>query len=189
MSRYVNWQEIGRGGHATVYRVHDVLLGRDVAMKVLNERAAGDADLIAGLRREVLISRDLRHRRICPIHDIYEGETLEGQPGIGVVMDLINGSDAKQWIKVNRGKLSVTAQDRLTFLIRVTEALDFAHRLIVHRDLKPANVFLFQGDITDPVIMDFGISVVGGATAGIGGTPVYMAPEQWESPAKVDGPL
>ncbi|MBF0561430.1 MAG: SUMF1/EgtB/PvdO family nonheme iron enzyme [Alphaproteobacteria bacterium] len=183
MARYADWREIGKGGHANVYRVLDTMLGRDVAIKMLNASANKNTKLVAGLREEVLISRDLRHRRICAIHDVYEGEE-----GVGIVMDFIPGIDAKDWLKLNRGDLTATAAQRPTFLRNVTETLVFAHERIVHRDLKPANVFLFHGDIADPVIMDFGISIataVAGAS-NIGGTPSYMSPEQFEAPSKVD---
>ncbi|MEO5373018.1 MAG: bifunctional serine/threonine-protein kinase/formylglycine-generating enzyme family protein [Alphaproteobacteria bacterium] len=196
MARYTDWREIGSGGHANVYRVLDTRLGRDMAIKMLNAQASRNDALISGLRDEVLISHDLRHHRICAIHDLYEGvDGVSGEHGVGIVMDLIEGFDAKKWIRDNRGDLTATAEKRLTFLRHVTEALDFAHDrtkngkiVLVHRDLKPANVFLFGGDITDPVIMDFGISIIGGESgaANVGGTPSYMAPEQFEAPAQVD---
>ncbi len=72
----------------------------------------------------------------------------------------------------------------LRFLAR---ALNTAHREIVHRDLKPSNVFLDKGEVRSPIIMDFGVSVIGeGADHNISGTPKYMAPEQWEAPERVD---
>ena len=72
--RYQDWQLIGKGGTANVYRVADSQLdGRSVAIKLLNDKYRNNSTLLRGLRDEVLISRDLRHPNICPIHDIYEG--------------------------------------------------------------------------------------------------------------------
>ena len=176
--RYVDWRQIGRGGHANVFRVFDNKLDRDVAIKLLNERARENKRLVEGMAREVKISRDLYHPCICPIYDLYEGAE-----GTGIVMKLLEGTDLGHWLARNKGNILPTAPQRLHLLTRLTEALAVAHTTIVHRDLKPTNVFLLNGDITSPVIMDFGISAMVSLDVGdICGTPRYMAPEQYEAP-------
>ena len=65
-----------------------------LAIKILKQAHQDDRRYIESLRREVLISRRLRHTNICPIHDLYEGER-----GVGIVMDLIEGHDLKQWLQ------------------------------------------------------------------------------------------
>ena len=182
--RYVDWEPIGSGGSANVYAVFDRDLGIRLAIKLLKPEICADPRQLESLRREVLISRALRHPNICPIHDIYEGPQ-----GVGVLMDLLEGQDLKQWIAENRGNLLETLAQRVSALQRLAEALVVAHRLILHRDLKPANIFLAGGGLEHPLIMDFGISVLGGscsASAGSAGTPKYMAPEQYRAPATAD---
>lgn len=176
-SRFVDWQEVGTGGSSAVYKVTDNDLGTTLAIKILRQELWNDARHIESLRREVLISRQLRHPNICPIHDLYEGER-----GIGIVMDLIEGYDLKQWMRANRDALLETMPARLDLLRKLAQALVVAHSLIVHRDLKPANIFLRKGDVRDPVIMDFGLSTPDSADRSHeldGGTPKYMAPEQF----------
>lgn len=181
--RYSDWGMIGSGGTAHVYKVFDRELGISLAIKILKPELCSDQRQIQAMRQEVLISRALRHPNICPIHDLYEGSR-----GIGVIMDLLSGQDLKQWIADNRGRLLDTLPQRLIAFRRIAEALDIAHRRIIHRDLKPANIFLQGCDVTAPLIMDFGLSLQGsaGGSAFAGGTPKYMAPEQYADPAAVD---
>ena len=180
--RFIDWRRLGSGAHAVVYQAYDQELLCDVAVKLLNDEARIDPNLVAGMRREVLISRQLRHPNICPIHDIYEGPR-----GVGIVMDVLSGCDLRDWLKENKGHTLRSAVQRLDLIKTITETLAVAHREIVHRDLKPSNIFLIDGDISRPVIMDFGISIMGeSADLGICGTPKYMAPEQYEAPEKID---
>lgn len=185
--RYIDWFEIGVGGTATVYRVRDAMLGKDVAIKLIDQRLLADDTyreaMLTSVRSEVLISRALRHIGICPIHDIYDGPR-----GFGVVMDLLEGCELKDWLTRNRDQLATTTERRLELLTKLAETLAYAHTQIVHRDLKPANIFLAHGDITQPVIMDFGFSVLGAKVkedASVAYTPKYMAPEQYETPHAV----
>ena len=181
--RYENWELIGTGGTANVYRVDDRELDLPVAIKLLNETYRHNEKLLQGLRHEVLISRRLRHEYICPIHDIYEGER-----GFGIVMDLLNGTTLRDWMDVNNDVLLDSMPSRLMVLSKVAEALSVAHSHIVHRDLKPSNIFLRNGDIGQPLILDFGISVMatGDEEEFGGGTLKYMAPEQAEPPYQID---
>ncbi len=184
--RYQDWHLIGQGGTANVYRAADSQLDcRPVAIKLLNEKFRDNAGVLRGLRDEVLISRDLRHPNICPIHDIYEGPR-----GFGIVMDFIEGQDLRAWMDDNKDRLLDTIQDRLTVLCKIAEALIVAHTRIIHRDLKPANIYLSKGDITQPLIMDFGISIQGSGSSdtgsGAAGTLKYASPEQFLMPETVD---
>src|ERR1700743_3637059 len=97
---FVDLSHFGTGGSAYVYRVFDSELGIPLAIKILKQAHQDDRRYIESLRREVLISRRLRHTNICPIHDLYEGER-----GVGIVMDLIEGHDLKDWLKEKRGTL------------------------------------------------------------------------------------
>ncbi|MEO5378012.1 MAG: bifunctional serine/threonine-protein kinase/formylglycine-generating enzyme family protein [Magnetococcus sp. DMHC-6] len=182
--RYTNWHEIGRGGFGTVHKVYDQALRRFVAIKLLAEKYIDYPELVETMRQEVIISRDLRHPNICPIHDLYEGPQ-----GIGTVMDFISGMELRQWMKNHQGQLLETMEKRLNLFLKLTEALAVAHTRIIHRDLKPANIYLVNGDPSQPMIMDFGASIIGRIedhNAHIIGTARYMSPEQWEAPHKVD---
>ena len=175
--RFINWEPVGKGGSSDVFKVIDTELGIPLAIKILKQDHRSDRRYIESLRSEVLISRRLRHPNICPIHDLYEGDR-----GVGIVMDLIVGHDLKEWLREHRGTLLDTMPLRLTLLNKLCAALTVAHSLITHRDLKPANIFLRGGDITEPVIMDFGLSAAdkaGSVHQLEGGTPKYMAPEQF----------
>ncbi len=184
--RYVDWEKIGDGGTADVFRAIDKgLNNRPVAVKILKEKYSGSRRLLQGLRDEVLISRDLRHPNICPIHDIYEGPL-----GFGIVMDFIEGKDLRAWMDENHNWLLETLDGRIAGLRKIAEALIVAHTLIIHRDLKPSNIFLLEGDISRPLIMDFGISIQGATglddKLGSAGTLKYASPEQFLSPETVD---
>ncbi|MBA2588148.1 MAG: SUMF1/EgtB/PvdO family nonheme iron enzyme [Alphaproteobacteria bacterium] len=182
--RFINWEPVGKGGSSDVFKVFDAELSISLAIKILKQSHRGDRRYIESLRSEVLISRRLRHPNICPIHDLYEGDR-----GVGIVMDLIEGYDLKDWLRKNRGTLLDTMPGRLSLLSKLCAALTVAHSLITHRDLKPANIFLRKGDISQPVIMDFGLSTPDDRDSAYqleGGTPKYMAPEQFLRLADID---
>lgn len=184
--RYTKWEEIGKGGFGNVYSVFDTTLQRNVAIKLLKKERCADPAAVAALHREVVISRDLRHENICPIHDVYEGPQ-----GVGTVMDLIQGIELKKWQKQNRHQLLETAQDRLTIFKKLSAALTkIQEKKLVHRDLKPDNVFLLDGDPSRTVIIDFGTAIYEHEAKNQKyaiGTASYMSPEQRETPDKVDG--
>lgn len=176
-SRFVDWRHIGRGGSADVYCVRDMLLGIDLAIKLLRKDRRQSSREREFMRREVLVSRALRHTAICPVHDIFDGPE-----GFGVIMDLLDGHDLSDWVRANGDRLIETFDDRMGLLLQIADALAVAHRRIVHRDLKPANIFLSGGQIDQPLILDFGLSLLDehGGTGLKGGTPRYMAPEQFD---------
>ncbi|MDP6343222.1 MAG: bifunctional serine/threonine-protein kinase/formylglycine-generating enzyme family protein [Alphaproteobacteria bacterium] len=177
--RYSDWQLIGKGGFSHVYRVWDRELEINLAIKLLR-RGGNLAGHVKKLRNEVLVSRALRHPCICPVHDIYEGSA-----GFGVVMDLLEGCDLKSWLREHKDQLRDTFDERFKLLVQLSDALSLAHARIVHRDLKPSNVYLHDGDIGRPLILDFGLSTLDHdpKRKSRSGTPKYMAPEQFEGQA------
>ncbi len=180
--RYTDWKKIAQGAFGEVCQAYDNVLQRPVAIKLLKNEHSNRPELVEGLYKEVSISRDLHHRNICAIYDIYEGSR-----GIGIVMELITGQPLSDWCKKNQDRLLESAPERLTIIKKVTTTIAHAHEHIVHRDLKPDNIFLRDGDLDHPVIMDFGTSVLGMRSDGVvAGTPKYMSPEQWEAPEKVN---
>lgn len=175
--RYTDWQRIGRGGSANVFRVWDTQLRIHLAIKVLRRDVPQTERNRELMRREVLVSRAIRHQAICPVHDVHDGPE-----GFGVIMDLLQGIDLSTWLKQNDDRLQETFNQRLGLVEKLADALAVAHSRIVHRDMKPSNIFLTDGDIERPLILDFGLSLLdadrGQTTQG--GTPRYMAPEQIE---------
>ena len=169
---------LGRGGMATVYRAHDTLLRRDVALKVLYPQYVDDPADIERFRREATTAASLDHPGVVPIYDIGEeaGATY-------IAMRLIVG---RSLAEVLRARDTIPTAELLPIIVQVAAALDAAHaRGIVHRDVKPANVLLQDEPDAPPraLITDFGIAKALDApgltrTGILIGTPDYMAPEQ-----------
>jgi Tol biopolymer transport system component len=154
-----------------VYLAHDGVLGKEVALKVLNERFAGD---VVRLRDEVLLAHQVTHRNVCRTYDLEEvdGNWL-------IKMEYIDGDTLAARVAA-AGRLSISEACAIARQIAV--GLAAAHeRGVVHRDLKPQNIVI-ERDTGRVVLMDFGLarlSVLAGRSAeGVAGTPEYMAPEQ-----------
>ncbi|MEO7997492.1 MAG: serine/threonine-protein kinase, partial [Gemmatimonadaceae bacterium] len=191
-ARYTLHEVIGQGGMGTVYRAHDVQLGRDVAFKVLDERGALSADASDRLQREATILAQLEHPGIVPVHDV--GELENGSAFY--VMRLVRGERLDE--HVSRG---VGRGDVLRLMLRLCETVAFANAQgVVHRDLKPGNIMI--GPFGEVLVLDWGVAkllsnALSSAPQGIAptgtrvseniattldgmivGTPGYMSPEQ-----------
>jgi tRNA A-37 threonylcarbamoyl transferase component Bud32 len=176
--RYRPVARLGAGAFGEVYRAHDELLGRDVAVKRIRLEAFVEPGHLDEVKkrfvREARVAARLRHRHIVTVHDIVS------TPGTSlIVMELVNGRTL-QSVLHERGRLGLEETTRI--LEQVADALDHAHANgVVHRDVKPANIMVAaSGDVK---VMDFGIAKLEeGAnltsTGSIMGTPNYMAPEQ-----------
>ncbi|MGH6962048.1 MAG: protein kinase domain-containing protein, partial [Dongiaceae bacterium] len=167
-SRYRLGAELGRGRMGVVYRAHDTLLERDVAVKMLSPGMLGTEGR-ARLMREAQAAAKLSHPNIVSVYDA--GET-EGSPYI--VMELVEGESLRDH---RPQSLAVI----LSIARQVCAALDRAHAQgIIHRDLKPENVLIAPDG--SPKLMDFGLahSAVAPRLTAEGtlvGTPFYLAPE------------
>jgi Tol biopolymer transport system component len=181
---------LGTGGMGEVYRAKDARLGREVAIKVLSEKVAGDAAALARFEREARAVAALSHPHILALHDFGSDAGV-----IYAVMELLDGESLAQ--RLARGPMppSEIAQAGA----QICGALTAAHRKgIVHRDLKPANVMLTKAGVK---LLDFGLakpaseSPADGLTSAhtaaadvtregtIVGTLAYMSPEQVEGKA------
>jgi Tol biopolymer transport system component len=178
---------LGAGGMGEVYRARDTRLDRDVAIKILPEAFANDAERVARFRREARALASLNHPHIAAIYGLEEsaGKTL-------LVMELVEGDDLSE--RIARG--AIPLHEALPIATQVAEALETAHEHgIIHRDLKPANIKVRADGVVK--VLDFGLAKAmdPGATAAgsaaptittpamtaagmILGTAAYMAPEQ-----------
>ena len=178
---------LGAGGMGEVYRARDTKLNRDVALKILPDAFALDADRLARFRREARAVATLNHPHIVTIFSIEEHDDVPF-----MTMELIEGCTLDQGIPGS----GLSLARFFDIAIALADALSAAHRKhIIHRDLKPANVMVT--DDGNVKVLDFGLArtvdpdVVGlgeavtslGLTAAgtIVGTMPYMSPEQIEA--------
>jgi tRNA A-37 threonylcarbamoyl transferase component Bud32 len=165
--------KIGQGAMGEVFKAHDAVLNREVAVKTISADLGADDQLRKRFQREAQSAARLNHPNIITVYDYGEE-----QGKIYMAMELLEGSDLKQAIS-RRAPLSL--DEKLSIVDQILEGLAFAHaHEIVHRDLKPANVHLLgNGQVK---IMDFGLARLGGSemtrTGMVMGTPHYMSPEQ-----------
>src|SRR5271156_4296261 len=139
---------IGAGGMGEVYRARDAKLGRDVALKVLPEAFARDAERMARFQREAKVLASLNHPNIAIIHGLEDSS-----PTHALVMELVEGPTLADRIK--QGPIPIDEAVRIAK--QICEGLEYAHeRGIVHRDLKPANVKVTNDDTVK--VLDFGLA-------------------------------
>jgi eukaryotic-like serine/threonine-protein kinase len=173
---------VGWGAFGTVYRAVHPVIGKEVAVKVLDRLVERDEQLERRFVTEARAVNRIKHPNIVDIFGF--GQLENGQTFY--IMELLVGETLAQLLK--RGALPPLAA--LEILEPLADALDAAHRVgVLHRDLKPANVFLHQpsGGAARLKLLDFGVAKIlepgsdSNATASGSsvGTPAYMAPEQW----------
>lgn len=175
IDKYRIVEEVGHGGMAVVYRGHDTVLEREVAVKVLHAHLADREESRARLQREALAVAKLRHDNILEIFDYSGGTDAESY----IVTEFIHGPTMREWID---DKLDPRPTVAAMIVHRLCLALQEAHRVgIVHRDIKPENVMVRDGDGVLK-LMDFGIAQILDdqkltLTGQLIGSPAYMAPE------------
>ena len=182
---------LGAGGMGEVYRARDTRLDRDVAIKVLPEAFAADAERVARFQREAKTLASLNHPNIGQIYGLEPAGDVHA-----LVMELVAGEDLSQ--RIARGAISL--DEALPIGRQIAEALEAAHEQgIIHRDLKPANIKVTRDGVVK--VLDFGLAKLAHPEAptghadvtasptitspammtGVGvilGTAAYMAPEQ-----------
>ncbi len=203
-SRFEPIETIGEGGMGNVYRVLDVVLQRELAMKVIRPEAELVPELAARFIAEAQVTAQLDHPGIVPVHDVGANES---GTGLFFTMKRVSGVTLSEVIGTLRGEHPnhETLKRLVGYVIKVCHALEFAHaRGVLHCDIKPSNIMV--GDFDQVYLMDWGVAVVrehvppaadseasesspGSLSTytttrlrptkgGIVGTPAYMAPEQ-----------
>ncbi len=200
MAGYEIDTEVARGGMGVVYRARDTVLGRDLAVKVLQERYRNNADVVRRFIEEAQIAAQLQHPGVVPIHEL--GTFPDGRPYF--TMKLVQGRTLASLLK-ERSDPGQQLPHFLKIFEQIAQTVAYAHsRGVIHRDLKPANIMV--GQFGELQVMDWGLAkVVGSASDGmvirtvqaratqtelfdhlpegtqtgaIMGTPAYMPPEQ-----------
>jgi eukaryotic-like serine/threonine-protein kinase len=172
--RYKLLEVIGDGGMAIVYRAKDLILDREVAVKVLRSEFNKDEDFIRRFKREAESATSLDHPNIVSIYDVGEDEDI-----YFIVMEYVQGKTLKQYIK-EHGKLSV--EESLHIMKQVVSGIAVAHDYgIIHRDIKPHNILITENGTAK--LTDFGIALaITSATIthtnSILGSVHYFSPEQ-----------
>jgi formylglycine-generating enzyme required for sulfatase activity/tRNA A-37 threonylcarbamoyl transferase component Bud32 len=167
-------QEFLGGGMARVYRAHDTVIGRTVAVKVLTEEGCADEETKLRFLQEARLAGNVTHDNIISIYDF--GEDAEGRPFM--VMEFLKGQDLRHAIK--NGSTGDT-RAKLRIAMDIARALEHIHsQNIIHRDIKPDNVHITTAGAVK--LMDFGIAKMQSSTRTttgvVMGTPYYMSPEQ-----------
>jgi serine/threonine-protein kinase len=187
IAHYRVQEKIGAGGMGEVYRALDTRLCRDVALKVLPEAFARDAERMARFEREAKVLASLNHPNIASIYGLEESNGARA-----LVMELVEGPTFAE--RISQGRISL--EEVLTFAKQIADGLEYAHeRGIIHRDLKPSNVKLtpdsqvklldfglakaLEGETTEPELQDSPtLSAAATRTGVLLGTAAYMSPEQ-----------
>ncbi|MGA8891792.1 MAG: serine/threonine-protein kinase, partial [Anaeromyxobacteraceae bacterium] len=167
-ARFEVVREVGRGGFGVVYEARDLSLGRSVAFKVVS---GGARD---GMREERLLREAAAAARLCHPNIVQLFDMGQSEHGPYLVFELLHGDTLDGLLAagpLSTGQALHVARD-------VAAALAHAHAAgVFHRDLKPANVLV--GAEGHSKVLDFGLARAFGQRSALGGTPAYMAPEQW----------
>jgi serine/threonine-protein kinase len=174
LGRYEVIKQLGKGAMGIVYRAHDHVLERDVALKQIPVYLSHDHQLIERFRQEARALARLCHPHIVQVYDfVQDGEQA------WIAMELVEGEELEKSLQES-GTMSIG--DTVRIGGQLAEALDYAHkRGVIHRDFKPANVLLTQqGSVK---ITDFGLAKLAQSSihtqeGSILGSPAYMSPEQ-----------
>ena len=173
IGKYTIVAEIGRGTMGQVYKAHDRVLNRFVAIKTLSAVSGLGDEQHQRFRREAQAAAVLSHMNIVTVHDFGQEQDL-----LYIAMELLDGKDLRE--AIDRGLLK-TIDDKLSVMEQISSGLAFAHsKGVIHRDLKPANIHIQpSGQVK---IVDFGLARIESSEMTqegiVLGTPNYMSPEQ-----------
>ncbi|MCP1158002.1 Stk1 family PASTA domain-containing Ser/Thr kinase [Bacillus infantis] len=172
--RYKILDMIGGGGMANVYLAHDMILDRDVAVKILRLDFAENDEFIRRFHREAQSATSLAHPNIVSIYDVGEEDSI-----YYIVMEYVEGQTLKQYIQQHS---PVPVDTALDIMKQLLSAISHAHQHhIVHRDIKPHNILVDR--LGNVKITDFGIAMALSSTSitqtnSVLGSVHYLSPEQ-----------
>ncbi len=177
-------KKLGQGGMGEVWKAWDVLADRLIVVKTLPGPLQASEKHMARVKSSFLRIHELQHQHIGPVYDLCFEECC----GYYLVMKYIPGGTLRDYRLANANPQGgCSLENVLLVLWPVAEALDYAHRQkVMHRDIKPENV-MASADGREVQVVDFGLaaqirtsmSQISGIKMDVGGTPPYMAPEQW----------
>ncbi|MDN6293077.1 MAG: Stk1 family PASTA domain-containing Ser/Thr kinase [Alkalibacterium sp.] len=171
--RYKLIREIGSGGMAKVFLAEDLILERQVAVKLMAYNFHDDEASIRRFKREALSTTELLHPNIVDVVDVGEDDSPY------IVMEYVEGYDLKEYIKSHH---PIPYKKTVDFMLQILSAVEYAHRHnIIHRDLKPQNILMAHDETVK--ITDFGIAVALSEnsitqTNSLLGSVHYISPEQ-----------
>ncbi len=172
--RYKIIGNIGSGGMANVFLAHDLILDREVAIKVLRFDFQNDQSAIRRFQREALAATELVHPNIVTVYDVGEEDGMQF-----LVMEYVKGMDLKRYIQTH---YPVPYLQIVDIIQQILSAVALAHQhRIIHRDLKPQNVLINEDGVVK--ITDFGIAIALSETSitqtnSMLGSVHYLSPEQ-----------
>ena len=172
--RYKIIGNIGSGGMANVFLAHDLILDREVAVKVLRFDFQNDKDAIRRFQREALAATELVHPNIVTVYDVGEEDGMQF-----LVMEYVKGMDLKRYIQTH---YPVPYLQIVDIVQQILSAVALAHQhRIIHRDLKPQNILINEEGVVK--ITDFGIAIALSETSitqtnSMLGSVHYLSPEQ-----------
>lgn len=172
--RYVLTSIVGQGGMANVFLAHDLILDRDVAVKVLRYDFQENQDAIKRFQREAISASQLLHPNIVEVYDVDEHDNQQY-----IVMEYVKGRDLKSYIQQNA---PIPLELVVSIMSQIVAGIDVAHRnRIIHRDIKPQNILITDDNVVK--ITDFGIAVALSDTSitqtnTLLGSVHYLSPEQ-----------
>lgn len=172
--RYRITQSLGEGGMANVYLAHDLILDRDVSVKLLRLDLRDDPHTIKRFQREGLAATELVNPNIVSVYDVGEENGMQY-----LVMEYVKGMDLKAYIQQH---FPIPYQEVINIMSQVLSAVQVAHEHnIIHRDLKPQNILIDENGVAK--ITDFGIAVAMSEnsltqTNTVLGSVHYLSPEQ-----------
>jgi predicted Ser/Thr protein kinase/outer membrane biosynthesis protein TonB len=178
IGKYQILERIGRGGMGMIFKAHDPVLNRPVALKVISTEVEVTDELRARFFREAQACARLSHPNIVTVYDMGEDDGR-----LFIVMELLEGEELK---RVVARKKALALEDKLAIMAQVCDGLHYAHqRGIVHRDIKPGNIFVLQSGQVK--ILDFGIAQMADTEAGLTRTGLIMGTLRYISPEQVRG--